>query len=61
MIGDKIKPALGASHKSGQRSTIMLREFPDDATQAEIQELLTYINSKPIVEIHAEIGGNWLV
>jgi hypothetical protein len=46
---------------TGQRSTIILREIPSDATEEEIREIFNYEGCRPIQSLHPDIENTWFV
>ena len=52
---------LKANIKSSGRSTIILRDIPSDAPDAEVKEIFNFKACKPITSVRSEIGDTWFV
>jgi len=52
---------IKANIKPPGRSTIILREIPSDAPQAEVEEIFKYPGAKTFTSIRSEIGDTWFV
>ncbi|KAI8147045.1 hypothetical protein BJV82DRAFT_597516 [Fennellomyces sp. T-0311] len=54
--GTKVKPNI-----STERTTVILRELPDNTSEEEISQLLRDINSPPVKGIKRDVGNLWYI
>ena len=47
--------------KNTVRSTLILRDIPSDAPEAQVRNLFNFPNCAPIVNIRSDIGDTWFV
>ena len=50
---------IKANIKATGRSTIILREIPSDAPEAEVKEIFNFEGCKPINSIKADVENTW--
>lgn len=55
IVDNKIR----ANIKSTGRSTVILRDIPQDTPEEEVREIFNYDGSRAIVSIHSDVGDTW--